>query len=142
MKPRHFLTGLAAAAAAFGMASAVSAQDMSEAAAERLAQFERTGETRSCISLSQLRSIQPLDDHHFLVEMRNRDMYLNVVRGRCSGAARTSTYLQYSTSGTQFCRGEVIRIVDSGPASMLVGSCGLGEFERLSPADGDTSASR
>lgn len=142
MKPRHFFTGLAAAAAAFGMASAVSAQDMTEAAAERLAQYERTGETRSCVNLSQVRSIRPLDDHHFLVEMSNRDMYLNVVRGRCQNAARSTTRLQYSVPSNQLCRGEIVNVVDNGPPNMQVGGCGLGNFERLLPTDGDAGASR
>ncbi|MGY6660934.1 MAG: DUF6491 family protein [Glycocaulis sp.] len=142
MKPRNLVTGIAAAAAALGMASAVSAQDMSEAAAERLAQFERTGETRTCINITQLRSIQPLDDRHFLIEMRNRDTYLNVVSGRCSHAATSNTYLQYSTTGTQLCRGEIVHVIDNGGQGMLSGSCGLGEFERLTPAGEGGSATR
>ncbi|GGB74786.1 DUF6491 family protein [Glycocaulis alkaliphilus] len=142
MKPRNFVTGMAAAAAALGMASAVSAQDMSDAAAERLAQFERTGETRTCVNLTQVRSIQPLDDSHFLIEMRNRDTYLNVVNGRCSRAASSSTYLQYSITGSQLCRGEIVNVIDNGGQGMLSGSCSLGGFERLTQAGEGDSASR
>jgi hypothetical protein len=142
MKSRNFITGMAAAAAALGMASAVSAQEMSEAAAERLAQFERTGETRTCVNLAQVRSIQPLDDHHFLVEMRNRDMNLNVVNGRCSRAASAGTYLQYSTTGSHLCRNQIVDVVDNGGQGMLSGSCGLGDFERLTHIEEGESASR
>lgn len=142
MKYSNICTGLAASLAILGTSAMASAQEPSEAAAERLAQFERTSETENCVSLRRLRSIQPLDDHHFLIEMRNGDMYLNVVNGRCNRAASAGTYLQYTTSGSQLCRNEIIDVVDNGGAGMLSGSCGLGEFEALTPVDQGDSASR
>ncbi|MGP1275141.1 MAG: DUF6491 family protein [Caulobacterales bacterium] len=143
MKHRMLSTGLMASLALGATAFAASAQEeMSEAAAERLAGYERTGETRTCIGLTRVRSIQPLDDRHFLVEMRNGDMFLNVVNGRCTSAASSHTYLQYSVPGSQLCRNEIVNVIDSGGSGHLAGSCGLGSFESLTPVQDGDSASR
>ena len=117
-------------------------QEPDAAAAERLAGFERTGETRNCVSLSQVRTIQPLDDRHFLIELRNRETYLNVTLGRCNQAASRNTYLQYSVPANQLCRGEIVNVIDNGPGPFLAGTCGLGDFERLVPVENGDSASR
>ncbi|KPP82692.1 MAG: hypothetical protein HLUCCA04_01120 [Oceanicaulis sp. HLUCCA04] len=142
MKYRNICTGFAVSLAILGTSAMASAQEPSEAAAERLAQFERTGETVNCVNLTRLRSIQPLDDSHFLIEMRGGDMYLNVTTGQCNRAASAGTYLQYSTPGSQFCRNQIIDVVDNGGSGMLSGSCALGEFEALTPVDHGDSPSR
>lgn len=142
MKHRILSTGLVASLAVFGASFAASAQEPDAAAAERLAGFERTGETRNCVSLSQVRTIQPLDDRHFLIELRNRETYLNVTLGRCNQAASRNTYLQYSVPANQLCRGEIVNVIDNGPGQFLAGTCGLGDFERLEPAGTGDSASR
>lgn len=123
-------------------AGSATAQEPTERAAERLAEFERTGETRSCLGLQRIRSMNAIDDHHFLVEMRNGDMWLNVVPSRCSQASSNFTYIQYRTSGSQLCRNEIIHVVDNSTGARS-GGCGLGDFERLIPLDtGDGAASR
>lgn len=142
MKHRILSTGLIASIALAGGAFTASAQEMSDAAAEGLAGYERTGETRTCIGLTRLRSIRPLDDRHFLVEMRNGDMYLNVVNGRCTSAASSHTYLQYSVPGSQLCRNEIVTVMDSGGAGHMAGTCGLGSFESLVEIEDGDSASR
>lgn len=105
-------------------------QEMSEAAAERLADFERTGETESCLPLRSIDQIKPLDERHFLVRAGVNDYYLNEVSGRCNSAHRSNYRLQYTTSLSQLCRLEIIEVVDNS-TGFTAGSCSLGDFERL-----------
>ena len=106
----------------------------SEAAAERLAQFERTGETRNCLQLSRIDSIKPLDEKYFLVETRGDGYYLNVVNGRCSQADSAFTFLQYDTSTSSLCANEIIRVRDQNDGG-VIGSCSLSRYEKLEPAE-------
>lgn len=122
---------LIAAMAAAGSACATAGEpEMSDAAAARLAQFEPTGKTRTCMSLTSIRSIDALDDSHFLVEAAGGGYYLNKVSGRCNGAGRPGNRLQYTVSTGQLCRNEIITVIDNS-AGFMVGSCGLGSFEKL-----------
>jgi hypothetical protein len=124
----------AAAFAVIGAGCATaSSPELSEKAAERLADFKPTGETRSCLPLTHIRTIDALDDSHFLVETRNGDYYLNVVSGRCSSASRPGYFIEYSVSGSTLCRNEIVRVIDN-TAGMTVGSCGLGDFQALEEA--------
>lgn len=120
---------LLALTAAAGCAT-VEQEEITQAAQERLADFERTGEMRSCLNLRSISQITPLDDRHFLVRAGVNDYYLNVVSGRCAGAGRFSNRLQYTTSLSQLCRSEIINVVDNS-TGFVMGSCGLGSFERL-----------
>jgi hypothetical protein len=108
--------------------------DMSAEAAQTLAAYALTGETQSCLSTIRIDEIKPLDERHWLVETVNGDMYLNRVSRGCSGADRSFTYLQYEIPTGRLCRGEIIRVIDNG-SNMVQGSCGLGEYERLSPIE-------
>ncbi len=102
---------------------------ISDKVKEKLAAFERTGETVSCIGIRQIDEIKPLDDYRFLVRAGN-DYYLNMVSGRCSRAASAFTRIEYTTSLSQLCRNEIIRVVDNSQG-FEAGGCGLGDFERL-----------
>ncbi|MEO1135041.1 MAG: DUF6491 family protein [Pseudomonadota bacterium] len=120
---------VAAMLAAGGCASAVEPEEVSQEVAERLAEFEATGETRSCIGVTQIRTIDALDESRFLVRAGGA-YYLNEVSGRCNGADRAFNRLQYTTSIGQLCRNEIIRIVDNSNG-FTVGSCSLGDFQEL-----------
>lgn len=123
-------------------AGSATAQEPSQRAAERLAQFEQTGESRTCLSMSRISSIRPLDDSYFLVEVRGSGTWLTTMRGRCNQAASPFTYIQYSVPASQLCRGDIVQVVDSS-TQMFAGSCSFGDFERLIPLDiGDRAASR
>ncbi|MEX0643884.1 MAG: hypothetical protein WD076_01130 [Parvularculaceae bacterium] len=126
---RLFLTGILPAVLAGAFATPAGA-DSSDKAAERLAEFERTGDTTTCLSLRSVSQITPLSETQFLVRVGVSDYYLNEVSGRCANADSAFTRLEYTTSLSQLCRGEIIRVVDNG-TGMLAGSCGLGDFERL-----------
>jgi len=101
-------------------------------AAERLSEFERTGEFTNCLHLRSINQIKALDDRHFLVRVGVNDYYLNKPSGRCTGASRPFNRIQYSTSLSQLCNNEIIHIVDN-TTGFIAGSCGLNKFERLEP---------
>lgn len=133
---------MGAAVIALGLSAAANSQSNEERADARLAQFTETGETRSCLSTTRIRSITPLDDSRWLVTTRGGDTYLNEVGRGCFGAASPFSYIEYRVPGGQLCRGEIVRVIDSS-ARMTRGACGLGEYQRLEPAaDGqaDTGA--
>ncbi len=128
MKLKVIMASLAAFAAP-GFAAAKPAGEMSENVASQLSAYEATGETTSCLSVGQIRSIDPLDDRRFLVRANN-GYYLNETSNRCSGAARSGNRLQYKLSTGQLCRNQIISVVDNS-SGFTVGSCGLGSFEKL-----------
>lgn len=123
---------VAALMAVSGAACATANTDteMSEKVAARLAEFEPTGKVETCLSTVRVRSIDALDDYRFLVRTGVNDYYLNEVSGRCSGAGRAGNRLQYTISGAQLCRNEIIQVVDN-TTGFMVGSCGLGSFQEL-----------
>ena len=135
---RKLLAVVVFAIAGAGCATSASEPELSAQAAERLAAFKPTGEKRSCLSLTQIRSIDALDDSHLLVTTVGGDHYLNVVSGRCSSASRAGYYIQYTVSGNQLCRNEIIRVIDN-TSDFVAGSCGLGDFEKLEDAPADES---
>ncbi len=114
-----------ASAAALGQ----TAQERAEA---RLAEFSSTGETTTCLSTTRIRHITPIDDTRWLVTTRGGGTYMNEVSRGCHGAASSFNFLQYRVPGGQLCRGEIVRVIDSG-SRLEAGACGLGAFERLEP---------
>lgn len=124
------LSAMAVAAAGIAGCASVDRAEISPEAEERLADFERTGEMRTCLNLRAIDQIDPLDERHFLVRVGLNDYYLNEISGRCSGAGRFNNRIQYTTSISQLCRNEIITIVDNS-TGFTMGSCGLGSFERL-----------
>jgi uncharacterized protein DUF6491 len=128
---------LVVAFAVSGCVSSASNAEMSEKAAATLAKYERTGETTRCLSTRSINSITALDDYHFLVRTSISKYYLNVSPGRCSGAARFGTRIQYALSGGQLCQNQIIEIVDNS-TGMTTGGCGLGLFERLEKLPAET----
>lgn len=126
------LLAAAFVAAGAGCATA-STPEPTAKVAERLAQFEPTGKTQSCLPLTQIQSIDPLDDYRFLVETRGGDYYLNKASGRCSSAGRPGYFIEYTVSGSTLCRNEIVRVVDNA-SGITAGSCGLGDFEALEEA--------
>ena len=123
---RTFLVALVWAA---GCAT-TNAEPVNKGAAETLDQYERTGEVQSCLNLRQISSINAVDENTLLIKSGVNDYYVNDVKGRCHGATRNSTRFQYTTSLNQLCRNDILKIVDNG-GDFIVGSCGVGSFEKL-----------
>lgn len=137
MKTPWFAAAASAALAISASACAASMQGdegPSEEAAERLAEFERTGETRNCLQLRRIDSIKPLDEKYFLIETYGDGRYLNVVNGRCSQADSAFTFLEYDTSTSSLCANEIIRVRTQNDGG-VIGSCSLSRFERLEPKE-------
>ena len=100
--------------------------------------YELTGESRTCLSLRAIDDIDTSQENAWVVSMTNREKYLTRVSNGCSAASSSFTYISYQVSGTQLCQGEIVRVIDQGTDS-TVGSCGIGEFEELSPLPEDAS---
>ncbi|TRO95185.1 hypothetical protein FKB34_09660 [Glycocaulis profundi] len=96
--------------------------------------FRQTGQTQSCVALNRVRSMKPVDETRMLVEMRGGATYLNTLRSRCSNIDRSYTYIEYRTTGSQLCQGEILTVVDQG-SRMMTGSCSLGAYELLEPVE-------
>lgn len=126
---KHAMLAMAVIFGAAGCAT-VEAEETSAEVEAKLAEFERTGDMRSCLNLRSIDQIKPLNENLFLVRVGVNDYYLNEVSGRCSGADSSFNRLQYTTSLNQLCRNEIIRVVDNS-TGFTIGSCGLGSFERL-----------
>jgi hypothetical protein len=108
--------------------------EMSAEAAERLADFVRTGDRVKCVSLRSVSEIEPLTDDLFLIRVGVSDYYLNRMKGRCSGAASAFNRIEYRTSLSQLCQNEIANVVDNS-TGMRQGGCAFGDFERLERKD-------
>ena len=103
---------------------------MSERTAARLAAFERTGDADRCLNTSRINGIDTVDERHFLIRQGANQYYLNELSSSCYGAGRGNNRIQYATSTPQLCRNQIIRIIDNS-SGFVVGSCSLGDFERV-----------
>ncbi len=135
MKTLKLLACAALAGAAFTSAAAAQSERDQEALEALEARYERTGETRSCVSLTRLDQIRPVTDEIWLFIMRGGDTYLNEVGRGCNGAASPFTFLTYEVPGSQLCRNEIVRVVEQSTPRFTRGSCGLGEFQALRPRE-------
>lgn len=108
----------------------------SDRAQQMLSEYERTGETVTCLSLNTIRDTDAVDDFTLLVEAPRGEMYLNELSGRCIGLAREQRY-SHKTSQNKLCKGDIIQVMDS--FGNPLGSCGLGDFEKLSKIENPDS---
>ncbi len=120
---------MVAALAAAGCATAPGAP-VNEGAAARLAGLERTGEKDNCLSLARISEITAVDEKTLLIRSGAGNWYVSDLPRRCGGAVSGGNRIEYTTSLTQLCRNDILRIVDNANG-FLAGSCGMGSFERL-----------
>ncbi len=113
-----------------GGCATAGAEPVNESAAAKLAEFDRTGEVTSCLNVTQVASIEAVDEKTLLIRSGVSNYYVSDLSSRCSGATRGSTRFEYTTSTSQLCRNQIVRIVDNG-GGFMVGSCGMGSFEKL-----------
>lgn len=95
---------------------------------------EPTGETRRCLSLTQIDHVTAVDERTLLFRSGVRTYYVNKTRNRCVGATSFSNRFQYTVTGGQLCTIDFIDIIDSN-GGFRVGGCTLGEFQRLALKD-------
>lgn len=108
-----------------GGCATAGAEPVNESAAAKLAEFDRTGEVTSCLNVTQVASIEAVDEKTLLIRSGVSNYYVSDLSSRCSGATRGSTRFEYTTSTSQLCRNQIVRIVDmaaglwSGPAAWV-----------------------
>lgn len=131
----QFVSCLAACGTSLLLAACATPEPVTDAQiAEAIPDHVRTGETRSCLSLTRIDQIDPLTDRIWLVEARDGTVYLNQASSGCSQATSAFTYLRYETPTGQLCRNQIVEVIQQGN-DIPAGSCVLGEFERLAPID-------
>ena len=59
-----------------------------------------------------------------------QDYWTADTAGRCAGVTRPNVRIEYTTSQTQLCRNDILRVVDN-LTGIFTGSCGIGEFRQL-----------
>ncbi len=85
------------------------------------------GKPVNCIPASRSDSPIRISDDMLLYRGSGRLVYQNRLRWSCPGLARDDDILVTETFGGQYCRGDIIRLVDR--SSGITGpSCVLGEF--------------
>lgn len=112
-----------------GCATATS-EPVNESAAARLASLKRTGVKQTCLSIPLMNEITAVDEKTLLIRSGADNWYVSDLATRCRGVVSRGNRIEYTTSLPQLCRNDILRIVDN-TNGFLVGSCGMGSFERL-----------
>lgn len=103
-------------------------REMTAQASEAVSRFQTTGDFRTCLPLKQVDHLDIIDPQLILVRSNNQ-YYYNQTQTRCD--SRGDNYrLQYRTSASQLCSGQIIDVVDNF-SGILLGACSLGRFERV-----------
>ena len=85
------------------------------------------GEPVSCITSFNSSELRALGDNTLVYRVNKDLVYRNTMQGQCSGLSRGDTLVMNRTSSSQYCRGDIARVVNL-PSGMMTGSCVLGEF--------------
>ncbi|MEM7426943.1 MAG: DUF6491 family protein [Pseudomonadota bacterium] len=93
-----------------------------------LKKYERTGETRRCLSRHSFGSIRAIDDRHLLIRVSPRTSYLSKLPHRCFGL-RFHEGIAYKPAAGQVCRTDTFYVLDG--TSSHGSACGFGPFEKL-----------
>ena len=105
------------------------ADEAEEADTEPMLRKEGTVE---CISLARLDRTRVVDDSTILFYMLGPDVYVNRLRRKCNGLARTDA-LSYQTSLNRLCNVDIITgLRQSGGSFFPAARCGLGLFVPIS----------
>lgn len=124
---RKFPGSVAGALLLLAATPALSGDDLPEG----LDGWRLTGDSVSCINVRNIDTTDAIDDEHIVFEMRGNKVYLNRLSGRCFGLSQGDPF-SYEISGSQLCRGEIIKVFDQAGTQ---GICALGEYEELEEAE-------
>lgn len=128
MKKRLFLT-IAAATAVAGVATAAISGGPAERRAKELAKYQPVGDPVDCITLSQIRSSNVVDDRTIDFHMTGGRVYRNTLPYSCPSLASEERF-SYRTSVNQLCSVDTIRVLQSFGSGLQEGAgCGLGKFQ-------------
>lgn len=112
-----------------GPSSAAEKADQSEAAGGNPA-GQVSDRSRHCLSLSQIKRIEIIDDQTLKFHMRGGGPdYLNHLPYRCPGLKHRGAFM-HATSTSNYCDLDIITQIDTS-IGMRLGSCPLGNFEAV-----------
>jgi len=95
--------------------------------AKALENYQKTGKSQLCVSLTRIDTSRVIDDSNILFEMKGNKAYLNHLPHKCSRLGYEKSF-SYSLSTNQLCNVDLITVFDS--SSNISGpTCGLGKFE-------------
>ena len=121
-----------------GLAQAQDADDgatipeISEKVADRLAQYEPTGETKKCLRTYYIRNSKVLDDWRILFEMRGGGVFLNTLPWRCPRLGFEKSFTYTLRGPAQLCDLDTITVLQTFGSGLNSGaSCALGKFVEL-----------
>jgi len=93
-----------------------------------MVKYDRTGDTKSCLSPSRIRTTRVIDDEHIIFEMRGKKVFLNTLPRRCPRLGYNKS-IRYTVRAGSICKNDIFEVFDS---SGLIGtSCSFGQFEQL-----------
>ena len=127
------ILGLAACATDSGAGESAEGRMVADEDAIPYLEAAATGEPRTCLMTTQIRSTRGLSDGAILFRTSGGDLYRNELPNRCPGARRDAAF-SYRVPTSQLCRGEILRFFDP-TSGMEYGSCGLGEFVPIEDPD-------
>ncbi len=129
---KQFLLTLAGTVAIAGVAtSAVSGGSISERRAKALAAYEPSGDPVSCITLSQVRSSNVIDNRTIDFKMAGGKVYRNTLPHSCPSLGFEQRF-SHRTSTNQLCNVDIIRVLQSHGSGLQEGAgCGLGKFQPM-----------
>lgn len=96
---------------------------------QELKGYSRTGEMSNCIDSRRLDQVKILNKTQILFEMIDGRYYLNEPV-RCP-SLRKNYALKYDVTVSQICNTTIVTLLDTGGGLHTMGSCGLGQFERV-----------
>ena len=125
MRKTIAIAGLALAAAGCTAEEPPEARmDREAALAAELRDYEQTGPAVSCVSTRDLEGNRSAGGA-IIFEGHGRRIWVNRPAGGCPDLRNNA--LKIRTTGTQFCRGDIVDVVDLANG-IHYGGCGLGDF--------------
>ncbi|MCW2382591.1 MULTISPECIES: DUF6491 family protein [unclassified Sphingobium] len=94
---------------------------------ERLLERKTAGEPVSCVTSFDSSRLRSIGDNTLVYVVSKDQVYLNRLQGSCTGISRGDTLVMNRMSSSQYCRGDIARVVNL-PSGAMTGSCALGDF--------------
>lgn len=89
------------------------------------------GEPKSCVTISQIRSIKVIDSRTIDFRMAGGKTYRNILPQSCPGLKFEDRF-SYRTSLNQLCNVDIVRVLHDQGGQLHEGAgCGLGKFQMV-----------
>lgn len=93
------------------------------------------GEPQNCLSEKAVRRYRALGTRHLLIEGRQGQLWVNVLRGRCSGLDQYSVFIMRPNLAGRLCDMDHFAVVERiGSPTIAAPNCVLGEFKPVTEA--------